>query len=133
LNAAALIQGAASGLFSAGVLITLILYFRDRKVTQAKGAVAEQTIDIQVDVDRLALLEGRMRLLNQSFDAERAVKDATIANLRADLEEERRESAAKDRKIAELVERVDSIQHDLDKVRRELSDTRRPDPTAETP
>jgi chromosome segregation ATPase len=121
----AALGGAAGGIFSTGVIVALIAYFRDRRVSKAKGDVATQTVDVQVDADRLQVLEKRLVLLNQIRDAERDTMIATIAHLSADLETERRESAAKDRKIADLVQRVESIQSDLDKVRSELADTRR--------
>ena len=128
MNGGAVLQGAVSGVFSATVLVALIAFFRDRRSLKAKGDIAEQTVDIQVDVDRLALLESRLALLNQTFNAERATLNATIAHLQAEVAGQDRKierlqkeldgellaAAKKDRRIADLEKQVNGIQAEIE-------------------
>jgi hypothetical protein len=85
-----------------GCLGALLLYFNERRVNKAKGDVAEGTVDVQIDRDRLGLLEGRLNLLNKTFDAESAAKDATIAHLQADLAAERTENVTLRRELEDV-------------------------------
>lgn len=121
-----------SGLFGAGGAGAFVAYFKDRRVAKAKGTVAEQTVDIQIDTNRLSLLERQMQALSEShrqqmqaladsFDRERQSLYSTIDHLRADLEEEQAESAKKDEKISRLTTQVNEIQDALDQVKAELS------------
>lgn len=114
-------------------------YWRDRRVAKAKGSVAEQTVGIEVDEHRLALLERRMQTLSDShdrqiqaletsFDRERKSLLDTIDHVRQDLIEEQAESAKKDEKIANLTSKVEEIQKALDQVKAELASTKPPKP-----
>lgn len=92
----------------------ILYYFRDRKVHRAKGAVAEGTVAVRVDEDRLSLLR-------QTQDAEREVWSATHNHLRAELAEARLELEEKDHKIAELVRLVDELRDETNKLQRKLT------------
>jgi chromosome segregation ATPase len=96
-----------SGLMTGGVAATIVGYIRDRRFTNAKGAVAEGTVSIRIDEDRLSLLR-------QSQDAERDVWSATTGHLRAQLAQERLESAEKDRQIQELTRLVAELRSETD-------------------
>jgi len=107
-------------------------WWRERKVDKAKGAIAEQTVDIQIDTNRLALLERQMQALSDSHDRqmealassyarERQSLIDTIDHVRQDLLEEQAESAKKDEKIARLTQQVNEIQDALDQVKAELA------------
>ena len=110
-----------SGLFSAGGAGAFVAYFKDRRVAKAKGTVAEQTVDIEVDSNRLALVERQLAYLEKSFDTERKSLLQTITHLQHDLETEQRESAVKDTKITNLSKQVEEIQKALDAVKAELA------------
>lgn len=110
-----------SGLFSAGGAGAFVAYFKDRRVAKAKGTVAEQTVDIEIDTNRLALVERQLQYLEKSFNTERSSLLATITHLQHDLEAEQRESALKDTKIANLSTQVEEIQKALDQVKAELA------------
>lgn len=81
-----LLNTIASSAFSAGVAVAVINYVRDRKVTKAKGAVAEQTIGTDVDAARLANMERRLGLVEKAHDAEVEALQATINNLKERLD-----------------------------------------------
>lgn len=121
-----------SGLFGAGGAGAFVAYIKDRRVAKAKGTVAEQTVDIEIDTNRLQLLERQMQALSDShnrqmqaladsFDRERQSLYSTIDHLRHDLEDEQAEGAKKDEKIARLTTQVQEIQDALDQVKAELS------------
>lgn len=128
-----------SGIFSAGGAGAFVAYWRERKVAKAKGSVAEQTVDIEIDSNRLALLERQMQAmadshdrqmqaLASSFDRERQSLLDTIDHVRQDLSEEQAEGARKDEKIANLSRQVEEIQRALDQVKAELAGTNHPRP-----
>lgn len=121
-----------SGLFGAGGAGAFVAYFKDRRVAKAKGTVAEQTVDIEIDNNRMQLLERQMQALSDShnrqmqaladsFDRERQSLYSTIEHVRQDLVEEQAESARKDEKIARLTTQVNEIQAALDQVKAELA------------
>lgn len=110
-----------SSIFSAGGAGAFVAYWRERKVTKAKGAVASQTVDVEVDGSRLTVIERQMAALEKSFDTERRALLNTITHLQQDLEAEQRESARKDERIAKLSEQVEEIQRALDAVKAELA------------
>jgi uncharacterized protein YeeX (DUF496 family) len=103
-----------------GFLGAVFLYVKERRVNKAKGDVAVGTVDVQIDRDRLGLLEGRLNLLNKTFDAESAAKDATIAHLRADLEAERAENAVKDAELTQMRRELEVMRHEADDMRGKL-------------
>lgn len=128
-----------SSLFSAGGAGAFVAYWRERKVAKAKGTVAEQTVDTEIDSNRLALLERQMEALAKShalqmdalaksFDRERRSLLDTIDHVRQDLVEEQAESARKDEKIARLTAQVQEIQDALDQVKAELAGAKPPTP-----
>lgn len=125
MNGSEIIVPVVASVFSAGVLTALITFLRERKVDQAKGAVATATVEIAVDTDRLALLEARMNLLTRTFDHERASLEATIANLQ-------RENVQKDVKIAALQKRVEEVEAELARRPGPDGDKGQPPPTLET-
>lgn len=111
-------------------------YVRDRRIDKAKSTVAEQTVDIEIDTNRLALLERQMQALSDSHDRqmdalansfarERQSLLDTIDHVRDDLREEQAEGAKKDEKIANLTLQVDEIQKALDLVKAELAGSHR--------
>jgi hypothetical protein len=110
-----------SSLFSAGGAGAFVAYFKDRRVAKAKGTVAEQTVDIEIDNNRLALVERQLSYLEKSFDTERRSLLQTIHHLQQDLEAEQRESELKDTKITNLSKQVEEIQKALDAVKAELA------------
>lgn len=81
-----LIVAAASGAFSSGVLIAGINYLRDRKSFKAKGAVDEQTVELQVNAASMAVLGKRLDLVERAHDVERHAQEATITNLQHALD-----------------------------------------------
>lgn len=99
----------ASGMFGGA----FIGYLRDRRSVKAAGAIAEGTVSIKIDEDRLSLLR-------QSQDAERDVWTATRTHLQAELAQERLESAAKDRQIQELVRLVEELRTELNASQKKL-------------
>lgn len=116
-------------LFSGGAIWS---YWRERRINKAKSAVAEQTVDIEIDSHRLALLERQMQSLSDSHDRqmtalansfarERQSLLDTIDHVRQDLTGEQAESAKKDEKIARLTSQVNEIQNALDQVKAELA------------
>lgn len=124
-----------SSIFSAGGAGAFVAYWRERKVAKAKGTVAEQTVDVEINTNRMALLERQMdalakshdqqmQALANSFERERQSLYSTIKHLREDLQEEQVESAKKDEKIAKLTRQVDEIQKALDQVKAELAGTK---------
>lgn len=76
----------ASGLFSAGITATAVKYLLERKSAKAKGAVAEQTVGIDVDAARLANMDRRLTLVEKAHDAEVESLQATIKNLKDRLD-----------------------------------------------
>jgi predicted RNase H-like nuclease (RuvC/YqgF family) len=132
VNANDIVVPLISGVFGLGSGGALIAWWRERRVDKAKSQVAEQTVDMEVDNKRLALLERQMQALSDShnkqmqaladsFDRERQSLYSTIDHLRADLEEEQAESAKKDEKISRLTTQVNEIQDALDQVKAELA------------
>lgn len=128
-----------SGLFGAGGAGAFVAYFKDRRVTKAKGTVAIQTVDIEIGTSRLTLIERQMQAmadshdrqmdaLAKSFDRERQSLLDTIDHVRQDLTDEQAEGAKKDEKIANLSRQVEEIQRALDQVKAELSGTNHPRP-----
>lgn len=115
-----------SGIFSAGGAGAFVAYWRERKVAKARGSVASATVDVEVETSRLGLIERQMKALEKSFDTERKALLGTIRHVREDLEEEQRESAKKDEKIAKLTLQVDEIQKALDLVKAELAGSHQP-------
>jgi phage shock protein A len=116
-------------LFSGGAIWS---YWRERRINKAKSAVAEQTVDIEIDSNRLRLLEHQMQALSDSHDRqmealaksfarERQSLLDTIDHVRQDLIEEQAESAKKDEKISRLTQQVNEIQDALDQVKAELA------------
>lgn len=105
-NLAGSLLGVSFGTFLLG-------YFRDRRKDRAEAAVAEGTVAVRVDEDRLSLLR-------QTQDAEREVWEATHKHLRAELAEARLELVEKDRKITELVRLVDELRTEADAMQRKL-------------
>lgn len=129
-----------SGLFGAGGAGAFVAYLKDRRVAKTKSIVAEQTVDTEIDTNRLNLIERQMEALAhshnmqmdalaKSFDRERRSLLDTIDHVRQDLVEEQAESAKKDEKIANLSRQVDEIQDALDQVKAELHGTKPPPDT----
>lgn len=121
-----------SSIFSAGGAGALVAYWRERRVNKAKSVVAEQTVDIEIDTNRLALLERQMQALSDSHNRqmeamassharERESLINTINHVRQDLTDEQAESAKKDEKISRLTSQVNEIQTALDQVKAELA------------
>jgi hypothetical protein len=104
----------ATAILGGGGFATLIGYVKDRRFSRAKGAIAEGTISIRIDEDRLSLLR-------QTQDAERDVWKATNAHLQAELAQERLDSAKKDERIAELVRLVEELRADSDALQNKLA------------
>lgn len=102
-------------------------YLKDRRTAKAKGKVATASVEIEIDTNRLSYVEAQVKALTAAFATERASLESTIQHLQQDLANERAESEKKDIKIAELVRRVEEIQHALDLVKSELAETRRPE------
>lgn len=128
-----------SSIFSVGGAGALLAYWRDRRVAKAKGTVAEQTVDIDIDTNRLALIERQMQALSDSHDRqmqalansfarERQSLLDTIDHVRQDLVDEQAEGAKKDKRIADLTKQVDDIQRALDQVKAALQSTTPPKP-----
>jgi septal ring factor EnvC (AmiA/AmiB activator) len=132
VNATDIFAPIMSGIFSATTAGAVVAYFKDRRVAKAKGTVAEQTVDVEIDNNRLALLERQMLALSdshnrqmealaKSFDRERRSLLDTIDHVKQDLLAEQEESAKKDEKIARLTTQVNEIQDALDQVKAELA------------
>lgn len=80
------VVAAFSGAFSTAVLVAGINYLRDRKSIKARGAVDEQTVELQIDAAGLAILGRRLDLVERAHDSERQSQEATITYLQNRLE-----------------------------------------------
>lgn len=80
------IAALASGAFSSAVLVAGVNYFRDRKSLKAKGAVDEQTVELQVNAANMVVLGKRLDLVERAHDAERQAQEATISSLQRRLD-----------------------------------------------
>lgn len=76
---------AFSGAFSTAVLVAGINYLRDFKSLKARGAIDEQTVELQVDAASLAILGKRLDLVERAHDTERQSQEATIIHLQKQL------------------------------------------------
>lgn len=80
-----LLVGGSSGGVVVAILATLVAYIKDRKLSKARGAVAERTVEAKVDEVGLAGLERRLALLAKTQDEATSVLQSTIEVLRTDL------------------------------------------------
>lgn len=116
------------------MLLTLVLgifgggavwgYLKDRKKSGAEGAVAVQTIELQVDATRMQNLEVRFALAERAWDEER--ESLTLRVTRAEARETalEQELEKKEAKLRLLEERVAKVQNELLEVTRELAGLR---------
>lgn len=81
-----LVTSIASGIFSATAIAAGIKYIGDRRTLKAKGAVAEQTVGLDVDAAKLANLDHRLALVEKAHDQEVEALQATIKNLKDRLD-----------------------------------------------
>lgn len=112
------------GMVGGGVIGSVLAYLRDRRLSTAKGDVAVQTVELQVDFTRMQNLESRFALAERAWDEEREslTRRVTAAEAReAALE---KALAERDAKIRELEARVSRVQTELVEVTRELADLR---------
>lgn len=116
------------GLFTGGGIAAVLAYFKERRYNRAKGDVAVQTIELQVDHTRMQNLEVRFALAERAWDEEREslTRRVTAAETReAALE---RALGERDAKIRELETRVARVQSELVAVTRELAGLRSDQP-----
>lgn len=115
MNAADLVPHAitlAIGLGGGGAGLT---FLKDRRVAAATSDVAEQTVDLQVDVARLGNVDQQFAFVTKAWATERESLLATIAA-------ERLEGERKDAKINELQARLERVQRELDGIREDLAE-----------
>jgi chromosome segregation ATPase len=103
-----------SSLMTGGAAATIVGYVRDRKSDRARGDVAAGSVTVKIE-------ENRLSLLKQSQDAEREVWQATNTHLRAELAQERLESAEKDRQIQELTRLVAELRSETDALEKKVT------------
>lgn len=113
-------------ILGAGGLGAILGYVRDRKKVKAEGTVAEQTVELKVDADRLANLEQRLDYTQKAFDAERASMQNQIRSLSTENENLRAELDRKDKKIDDLEARLERVQAEIHSLTGELASLRRP-------
>ncbi|RDZ49322.1 hypothetical protein C5C07_20350 [Haloferax sp. Atlit-4N] len=107
-----------------GGIGAIVAWAKERRFNQAKGDVAVQTVELQVDHTRMQNLEVRFALAERAWDEEREslVRRVTAAEARESALEA--ELAKKEAKITLLEERVTRVQQELLEVTRELADLR---------
>jgi predicted nucleic acid-binding Zn-ribbon protein len=122
------VKWALGGLFTGGGLAAVLAYVRDRRKAHADGAVAMQTIELQVDHTRMQNLEQRFALAERAWDEERESLTRRVAA--AESREAALEKALleRDNKIRDLEARVARVQHELEAVTRELAGLRSDQP-----
>lgn len=108
----------------AGGLGAVLAYLKDRRLNNAKGEVAVQTVELQVDFTRMQNLESRFAMAERAWDEERASLERRVAAAEAREAALERAVAQRDAKIRELEERVSRVQNELIEVTRELADLR---------
>lgn len=106
-----LLVAVSSSLFSSAVLVAGINYVRDRKSIKAKGAVDEQTVELQVDAASLVNMDKRLGLVERAHDSERGALEATIGNLRQRLDEALKRLEGALNRIDVLEQRVEFEDH----------------------
>lgn len=119
------------GALGAGGLGAVLAYFKDRRLNNAKGDVAVQTVELQVDFTRMQNLESRFALAERAWDEEReSLREERESLTRRVAAAEARELALekalaeRDKKIRDLEARVGRVQSELVEVTRELADLR---------
>lgn len=119
---------ALGGLFTGGGLAAVLAYVKERRKAHADGAVAMQTIELQVDHTRMQNLEQRFALAERAWDEERESLTRRVAA--AESREAALEKALleRDNKIRDLEARVARVQHELEAVTRELAGLRSDQP-----
>lgn len=117
-------------------VVAWVLYDRRRIDNEARQGHADAEVAEKIAPDRIKsssimTLEAEILALQQSFNADRKIKDDTIRWLKEQLEEARLENMEKDRLIDKMQEQVselktqvrnlsghlDRVQKDLDRVR----------------
>jgi predicted nucleic acid-binding Zn-ribbon protein len=122
------VKVALGGLFTGGGLAAVLAYVKERRKAHADGAVAMQTIELQVDHTRMQNLEQRFALAERAWDEER--ESLTRRVTAAEAREGALEKALleRDTKIRELEARVARVQSELVAVTRELAGLRSDQP-----
>ena len=113
-------------------VITWALYDRRRVRNEARqgelvGDEQEATLPNRIRSSSVVTLEAEILALQNTFNADRQIKDHTIQWLKEQLEEEREENRKKDRlidelqdKVRDLTRRVAALVNDLDRVQQDL-------------
>lgn len=106
-------------LVSSGLLAR---YLFERKRDKAAEAVAERTVDAQVDLTSISAVEAHVALVERAFESERTSKDRVIADLEKRLAEADLREAKLTEKVTRLQTQVEELQQKLTEVQRELAD-----------
>lgn len=116
------------GAFAGGGVAAVLAYLKERQKAHADGAVAMQTIELQVDHTRMQNLEQRFALAERAWDEERESLTRRVGA--AEAREAALETALmeRDAKIRQLESRVARVQSELEAVTRELAGLRSDQP-----
>lgn len=112
------------GAVTGGGIGAVLAYFKERRFLKAKGDVAVQTVELQVDFTRMQNLESRFALAERAWDEERESLTRRVAAAEARESALEKALAERDAKIRELEARVSRVQSELIEVTRELADLR---------
>lgn len=112
------------GALGAGGIGAVLAYLKDRRLNNAKGDVAVQTIELQVDHTRMQNLEVRFALAERAWDEERQSLTRRVAAAEAREMALEKALAERDAKIHDLESRVSRVQAELVEVTRELASLR---------
>lgn len=116
------------GVMTGGGLAAVLAYVKERRKAHADGAVAMQTIELQVDHTRMQNLEQRFALAERAWDEERESLTRRVAAAEAREAALEKALLERDNKIRDLEARVARVQHELEAVTRELAGLRSDQP-----
>lgn len=122
------VQGALGTLLAGGGIGAVVVYFKERRLNKAKGDVAVQTVELQVDHTRMQNLEVRFALAERAWDEERESLTRRVTAAEARELALEKALAERDAKIHDLESRVSRVQAELVEVTRELASLRSDNP-----
>lgn len=120
MSAGDVIARITEGLVALGIPGGVVWWVRDRRKSKAETAVAERTVEPQVEKADIGAAEARMAFLQQAMDRERAFRVEQIADRDAEIARQRAEIEFKDQVIEELRTELAELQRRLTATQRRL-------------
>jgi uncharacterized protein HemX len=103
----------------------LLVYFvQDRRKNLAAAAVAERTVDSEVELKETGAEEARLVYVQREMDLERQFHREQLADRDKEIDRQRAELARRDDRIASLLQQVAHLEGQLAEVTRQLTSVR---------